>query len=395
MRKRSLLVGAAVAGLALCGATGAQAVVPQVTVTPVITGLNNPRGVAVDGTGALYVASAGSYGGTDPFHLGPDVEHGLTTGLVAKYSNPASGTADWSTPVTGQYTNQNGIPEVVGASGVSASGNGCMKNAPGNREGCSLMTIVGESQNGFAEENPGVTPPAQIGELIGLNPGSGSSKLLSNVGNQQWDWTKAHSDLWEEFPDSNPYGVLVTRVRGTGRVRTFVADAGANTIVEVMPDGTNRVIAYIPNDGVRDATPTCLAQGPDGALYTGTLNLFKNGFGANPGHSDVWRVDPDTTADYLHAATRWATGLTTVTACTFDRAGNFWATEMFKGGIPHAGAVVRIPFSDPTSITEVTDASTTPFPGGIVEAPGGGMYVSINSLTLAPNSGAVVKLSAS
>ena len=173
-----------------------------------------------------------------------------------------------------------------------------------------------------------------------------------------------------------------------------MADAGANTISEIDSNGIAHVIAFIPNDGVRDATPTCIAQGPDGALYVGTLNLFKNGFGppipgTGPGNSDVWRINPDTSEDYLHAAHLWTTGLTTVTSCTFDRHGNFWATEMF------ANDVVRIPFSHPTSISHFGSATDTPLPGGIAVAPHGGIYVAINSLTFVPGTGAVVKLTVS
>src|SRR5262249_51417697 len=140
----------------------------------------------------------------------------------------------------------------------------------------------------------------------------------------------------DDFPDSNPYGVLVTRVPGSDTIRTFVADAGANTVSEVMPDGTARIIAYIPNENFgafRDATPTCIAQGPDGFLYVGTLDFVSNLF-VPPGLgglSSVWRVDPN--ANYPQAPQLWASGLTTVTACTFDSAGNFWAAEMFAGGM--------------------------------------------------------------
>jgi hypothetical protein len=189
--------------------------------------------------------------------------------------------------------------------------------------------------------------------------------------------------------------VLVTRRQGgRGDVwRVFVADAGANTVSEVGVDGSTRVIAYIPNDGVRDSTPTCVAQGPDGALHVGRLNLAKNGFGQDPGHSDVWRIDPDTTEDYLGAAQLWATGLTTVTSCAFDQEGKFRATEMFQpseGGPP--GDIVRIPFANPMALDHL-GGGQLPLPGGIVAGrEHGAIYVSINSVTFAPDSGAVVEV---
>jgi len=390
---KGLLGGAAVVASVALGSVAAQAAgasSPAPTVTPVVTGLNNPRGVAVDAKGNLYVAEAGMYLGT-----GPGLQNGVTTGYVSKWVNPGTHGQQkaWSVSFDALYTNENGIPEVVGPSGVSSFGNGCMKNSPGERNGCALVTIIAESVRGFEADNPNVPAPPQLGHLYKLNPGNGSARDLSDVGDQLYAWGEDHSGLFEDLPDSNPYGVLVTKERRTGRPRIFVADAGANTISEVEADGSNRVIAYVPNDGVRDSTPTCIAQGPDGALYVGTLNLFKNGFGQNPGQSDVWRIDPNTREDFIGAAHLWATGLTTVTACAFDERGNFWATEMFQpneAGPP--GDVVRIRFDHPDNLHRF-GGGALPFPGGIAFGPEGGMYVSVNSLTFEPNSGAVVTVS--
>jgi hypothetical protein len=387
-----LLVGAAVVVSVALGSVAAQAgdatsSVP--TVTPVVTGLNNPRGVAVDAKGNLYVAEAGPYLGS-----GDEIQHGLTTGRVSKWMHPGAPAQRmaWSTPFDALYDNENGVPEVLGAAGLSAFGNGCMKNSEGERNGCALFVILGESKAGYEAHYPGETAPPQLGHLFKLNPGNGDPADVSDVGGQQYQWTADHSSLWEEFPDANPYGVLVTKGHHSGKARVFVADAGANTISEVEADGSNRVIAYVPNDGVRDSTPTCIAQGPDGALYVGTLNLLKNGFGQNPGQSDVWRIDPDTHEDFIGAAHLWATGLTTVTACAFDEHGNFWATEMFQpneAGPP--GDVVRIPFGHPDKLHRF-GGGALPFPGGIAFGPEGGMYVSVNSLTFEPGSGAVVRV---
>lgn len=166
----------------------------------------------------------------------------------------------------------------------------------------------------------------------------------------------------------------------------------ANTISEVLGNGQLRVVSYIPNETAnpfRDATPTCIAQGPDGMLYVATLNLFANF--AEPGKSNVWRVDPN--ANYPTAPTLWATGLTTATACAFDRSGNFWATEMFQpnGATAPPGDVVRIPFEHPNQLTHF-GGGMLPLPGGIAQGPDGAMYVSINSADPTPGSGAIVRL---
>ncbi len=366
------------------------------SITPVLKGLNNPRGLAVDEAGALYVTQAGTYPGqypTDPTHP----EDGfVANGAVAKVTGVGGShqKTAWSVVMKGAYTNSRGAPEVEGVSGISVLGD-------------RVRVLTNESQAGYAADpaNAANKDPlgiSQFGQLFSVNVKTHAVQSLSNVGNQEYAWAGVHSSLWQEFPDSNPYAVLMTRTPATrehaARVWTFVVDAGANTVSEVNSRGVAHVIAFIPNDGIRDAAPTCLTQGPDGALYIGALDQFKNGFGppnypvpsgivVGPHQSNVWRVNPFThQRNPTKVATLWATGFTTITSCTFDRAGNFWATEMF------ANDVVSVPFAHPSALTHYGTPTTTPLPGGIAPARGGGVYVSINSITFSPNTGKVVKL---
>ena len=159
---------------------------------------------------------------------------------------------------------------------------------------------------------------------------TGAATARANIGDQEYQWTDDHKSLFpEDFPDSNPYGVLVTHGGSATSGNTFVVDAGANTVSRVAADGTITVIAYIPNETpaaglpVRDSTPTCATQGPDGALYIGTLDFVRNLADPAQGWSHVWRVDPNSGENYLTAAHLWASGVTTITSCTCDSAGNF------------------------------------------------------------------------
>ena len=125
-------------------------------------------------------------------------------------------------------------------------------------------------------------------------------------------------------------------------------------------------------------------------LYVATLHFVANLFVFGSGQSDVWRVDPN--ANYPTVPTVWAHGLTTPTACTFDRNGNFWATEMFQpntAGPP--GDVIRIPFRHPDQLNRI-GGGALPLPGGIAQGSDGAMYVSVNSANPALNSGAVMKI---
>ena len=388
-RRRMVLAATttAIAVAPFVGTAAAAHPAHPVSIRPVLSGLAAPRGIAFDGQGSMYVAESGVAGSGAA---------GITrTGKVDKYRWGRT-TPSWSTPFSSLYATEDpsAPPDVLGPEGLSATTSRCStghRHSDGrsgrwhhgrHHRACSVSMIMAESTPGTAEASGGAIHAPQAGHLYRLDGRTGAPSDRADVGTQMWNWTNENKSLFpDDFPDSNPYGVLVTRDPRSGHTRTFVADAGANTISEVMRDGTARIIAYIPNETAppfRDSTPTCIAQGPDGYLYVGTLNFVANLFVYDGNRSDVWRVDPD--ASYPTAPRLWTSGLTTVTACTFDRAGNFWATEMFQGGpaAPSPGDVVRIPFSRPGSHTRI-GAGRLPLPGGIAQGPDGAMYVTVGS----------------
>ena len=403
MRTATLRVS--VAGLMVLGTVGAStgvvassaAAASGPSITTVIPGLNTPRGITFDGSGNLYVTESGVVGpGTD----------GLTTsGRVSKYAR-GSTTAIWVTGFESLYATADPTqpPDVLGPEGISALADSCKRgddggsgddHRSGGSGGCEVRMVVSESHDGVAAASNGAINSTQLGHLFSLNSRTGQATSISDVGDQMYKWTGDHVALFpDDFPDANPYGVLVTKDKRSHRVRTFVADAAANTILEVNGDGTTRVISYIPNETappLRDATPTCIAQGPDGMLYVATLNFVANVVVFGSGKSNVWRVDPN--ANYPTAPTLWATGLTTPTGCTFDHHGNFWAAEMFQPNAAGApGDVVRIPFRHPTTLDRI-GGGQLPLPGGIAQGPDGAMYVTTNAASHDVGSGAVVRIS--
>ena len=133
----------------------------------------------------------------------------------------------------------------------------------------------------------------------------GQVRDVANVGDFDFAWSSAHVALApHDFPDANPYAVLALSDQ------LYVADAGTNTLDLVHPNGSVEILAYFPNNIVADATPTCIAQGPDGALYVGTLALEDSlAFGPS---AVVYRVDPGAAdpanlGTVLNLATPWAT----------------------------------------------------------------------------------------
>ena len=199
--------------------------------TVVADGLQNPRGLAFGPGGRLYVAQAGSGGATAtgkiteiryPWLANPAV-HDVVTGLISVGKESTA----------------------VSVAGLSAIGNGTLYAA----------MEVSNAATGF---------PSRLGHLLKVSQG-GQIRDVSNVGDFDYAWTIVHHDLApRDFPDSNPYGVLALSDQ------LYVANAASNTLDLVHPDGTEEILAYFPNNAIADATPTCIAQGPDGALYIGT-----------------------------------------------------------------------------------------------------------------------------
>jgi sugar lactone lactonase YvrE len=216
---------------------------------------------------------------------------------------------------------------------------------------------------------------AELGRLVRVSPHH-SIKVVSDVGDQDWKWTSTRVKLApKSFPDSNPNAVTYSHGH------RYVADAGANALAEVHRNGVAKVIAFfgVPKGSQSDsAVPTCVARGPDGALYVGEL---LGGF-YSPGQARIWRVVPG------HAPKVWATGLSTVQGCGFGRDGAFYATEFQTGGLDEgptanpAGDVVRI---DRHGHRTHLGVGRLFFPSGFAAGSDGSIYVS--NCSIAPASG--------
>ncbi len=394
MRKQ---IAISVFGFAL--ALGALVAQGAQQLTVLAQGLNNPRALAFAPNGALYVAEAGLGAGDGKGGFAVGV--GFTASLI-EIRGVNSASPRWRRFVTGLASvgdTENGFPEALGPSGVSVQGNG------------GIYVTMGESALGVAADDPNVPQAArrQFGRLLKVTP-SGRWRVVGNVGDFDYVWTGENKDQsWApegQFPDANPYGLLASAGR------QWVADAGANTLDEVRPDGSVEIMAYFPNPllplpngalvPVSDAVPTCVAQGPDGYLYVGTLAFGANfarfstnsppNWAALPPQSKVYRVHPDSANVFLTDADVWASGFNPITACGFHD-GALYVTEYATQASGYqTGDIVRVQVNPDGSAGGRTTlgAGALQQPNGLAFGRDGAVYVSNKSIS--SGDGSVVRV---
>jgi hypothetical protein len=329
------------------------------TVTPIASGLDNPRDLAFGPDGHLYVAEAG-HGGSECIPAGPGESQcvGFTSGISRIDSNGphkvVSGLVSLGEP---------GGFGATGVDGISFLGKRAFVIETGSSDALPPSSKLSPQTLARAR--------AQLGRLGEFN-WSAQGRVVADVGHFDFQWSKQHTELVPgQFPDANPYAVLATQWG------ELVLDAGSNTLDFVSPSGAVSIQAFFPNPPSSDAVPTCLDRGPDGAIYVGELT----GGGNKPGASVVWRWTPG------HQPTMWASGLTAVTGCGFAADGQFYAVEFSTLGLdkaaPETGAVVRVP---PHSTSPTTIVSGLSFPGGF-ERGSNAIYLSNWSIAPADSKG--------
>lgn len=325
--------------------------------TVIVSGLHAPRGLTFGPGDRLYVAEAGQ-GGTvnDPVAY---------NGAIDEIVNPQSGDPTLRTVVYG-IASILADTDILGVGQIFAPASG------------GIYAIVGES--------PQATGVPAFGQLLKVTP-SGRVNRLTNVGCVNYIFTKKHPELdpGDQYPDANPYGVFVQPGH------TYVVDAGANTLNEVLANGEVKILAYFANNITSDSTPTCLAQGPDGALYVCTLSLVDS-LVYGPA-AIVYRVVPDELPPKVIIGEdyEWATGLWPINGCAFGPDGSLYVSELITASDFSGGDVVKIPFDDPTTHISLTD-QTLPFGAGVAVASDGTVYAV--GLTVSSTDGFVARLAA-
>ncbi len=326
------------------------------SLSPVVEGLNGPRGIAVGPAGRIvYAENDGSF-----------------SEVITKGSN------------AGTVTQLGKVPQTFIAPAVAVRGRG---------ETFVLTTTDGP---------PGAPPGPGAATLYQWTPGVQGVRAVANIATYQ----QSDPDPYNiEGPpvETNPFGVAALPDGSA-----LVSDAAGNDLLRVYPDGHIVTVARlkprvvqvppglpdtifgepVPPAGTpvpAEAVATSVTVGADGYYYVGELR----GFPATPGTSQVWRIAPesvnavcDPEAPDTGACRRYADGFTSIVDLAAGPDGSIYVIELVQQswlkwelGLvnPPLGGLFRIPPGGGSPV-EVA-AGELVLPGGADVDKNGTVYV--------------------
>jgi hypothetical protein len=281
------------------------------TVKPVVTGINGPRGLAIDKWGKTLVYST-------------------VTGAIYRANA-------WRTNSGVRKIGQ--VPANFIAPAVDVSPHGTVY----------ALTVGGPPGSGGAT-------------LYKIRPGKPAKKVADIARYQLKDPDPFNQE--SDATASNPFGLAALK-DGT----VLVADAEGNDLLRVWPNGYVKTVARLkprvvktpaglppgsPPAGTRikaEAVATSVTVGSDGYWYVGELR----GFPATPGTSQIWRIKPgsygavcDPYKPYKGKCQRYADGLTSIVDLAAGPGRRIYAAQLadvswlkFEGGGSPEGSLIE------------------------------------------------------
>ncbi len=304
------------------------AVVPalaQETPEVLVDGLANPRNMAFDSEGNLYIADAG------------------LAGELTTRDGDAFGATGQIIKVT-----PDGTQEVVAKGFISFR--------EGNTLGPSAIQVTDESLWVLLGENTDFTIPFTYA-LVELDKETGRVKTFVDLLTVEL----------EQDPDGNPNqqsNPTDFAVAPDGTV--YIANAGCNCLLSWTPDTGVQVAAAWPFE-TDNPVPTSVEVAANGDIYVG----FLTGFPFPQGGSRIERWSGGALAETF-------SGLTTVTGLLLASDGTIYAVEHGSAFDPAAGfGPGRVVTVSAEGVTPVVENLTAPY--GIAQAPDGRIVVSVGS----------------
>ena len=324
-------------------------------------GIENPRGMAWDSDGTMYVAAAGS-GGSVEF---------------------LSATSDEATP----------IPDFAG---TTASVVRIVQRDDVVTLGCPMVIASGlPSTRGMSGHDQGPADVAFLGgQLYVLQDGGDSAMLFPEFPNGVYvvnddgtltlladirDWVQKNPVEHLAY-DQGPEGETFAMIAGESFL--WVVESNSGQILKVTPDGQ---ISRAADLSLGHPVPTAIAPAPDGGVYVSFLTPAPY----LDGSSKVVKIDP-----VGNITTVW-TGLTMVTGLAVTPAGDLYALEMSTGNDaerpyvhPNSGRIVKQ--TGPNSLTEVVVGLD--YPISMSAGPDGALYVSTPAFGADTTVGGIVRV---
>ncbi|HEU5431697.1 MAG TPA: ScyD/ScyE family protein, partial [Thermomicrobiales bacterium] len=341
-RRRLLQAGAiTLAGTAVAAGGEGSRAEPIRAIALAASGLTDPRGMAWDAAGALYVAQAGT----------GDAK--TATGAAASVVKIVDGCpAPFAT----------GLPSTAGMSG--------------HIQGPSGLAFLGDTLYILqdSQDDRGDLLPTFPNGVYAVTP-EGGVRLVADIST----WMIANPT--KEIPyDRGKLGETFAMMAGDGFL--WVVESNEGQVLKVTPDGG---IARFVDLSEGHPVPTGIAPAPDGGVYIGNLTAAPYPNGA----AKVLHVHPDGSVE-----TVW-TGLTAITALAVGADGALYALEMSSGNVtrepfvrPRSGRVVKQ--IAPNQFREVI--SNLDFPISMAFGPDGALFVSDYALGLGGPSGAILRV---
>lgn len=330
-------IGRIVTAIVMTSAVGAVSAQEGV----IADGLNNPRGIAFDSDGTLYVAEVGLGGDFDvEGNFGPALAGG--TGSVTTIS--ADGTR--SLMLTGLPSRNEG-GEIVGSSRAIPQGD--------------LLWVL------FSQGT--LTSPFTYGVAA-----------LDRATNRVQHWIDVYSAEASQNPDGGLIDSNPVDIAWDSAGRLYIADAGCNCIwrSDAEYSGALEVFSVWSDNPV----PTSIEISPADEVFVGFLTGFP--FVPESARVEQWTTDGTLVTTF--------TGLTAVVDLLWLD-GEIYATEfarfdMASGWTPDTGRVVRVTTDGPVVVAEGLN-----LPYGIAIAPAGNLVAAVNSAYSPDGSGMIVSVS--
>ncbi len=306
----------------------------------VASGLNNPRGLAFDSQGALWITETGL-----PIGSGPST---IIRGETVTYSETGSVTRVFGGQQSRIFS---GLPTMfVEATGQVEGGPGGIAFSPNGALHLMIGYVGVHPDLRFTDLDP---VGYQFGRLISLG---GAVDVAAHEALHNPDGAGIESNPWNMAWSGNGW---------------YVTDAAANALLHVGLDDSISTVAVFPARNLggpfpTQSVPTGVAVGPDGAVYVSEMT----GFPFPGGGSRVTRVDADGSLSVF------ADGFTMALDIAFDPAGNLYVLEHDANGLLAPGSTGQLWRVGTDGARQMIFSDGLVNPIALAVGPDGALYVS-------------------